>query len=135
MEVVITDNKTCYSYYDSEHKILHSNFKGIVNLDLFKEHTLNVLSFTKENQILAGLIDFRKLRGSFLKILGHLEGKVQPKLQARGFNIQAFIVSDDIITTAVTEKLYDLFRSHDGNVKIFSDPDDAKKWVVEMINS
>lgn len=135
MEVVVTDNKTCYSYYDSELKILHSNFKGIVNLGLFKEHAQNVVKFTQDNQILAGLIDFSKLRGSFIKMLGHLEGEVQPKLQARGFNIQAFIVSDDIITTAVTEKLYNIFRSHDGNVKIFTDFDEAEKWVIEMINS
>lgn len=135
MEVVITDNKTCYSYYDSESKILHSRFKGIVNFDLFKEHTRNVLKFNSDNHMLAALVDFRKLRGSFLKILGHLEGDVQPKLQARGFNIQAFIVSDDIITAAVTERLYNAFRSHDGNVKIFTDPDEAEKWVNEMINS
>ena len=135
MEVVITDNKTCHSYFDSESKILHSGFKGIVNLDLFKEHTFNVLKFNSENHILAATVDFRKLRGSFLKILGHLEGNVQPKLQARGFNIQAFIVSDDIITATVTERLYRLFKSHDGNVKIFTDPVEAGKWVIEMINS
>ena len=135
MEVVITDNKTCHSYFDSESKILHSGFKGIVNLDLFKEHTRNVLKFNSENHILAATVDFRKLRGSFLKILGHLEANVQPKLQARGFNIQAFIVSDDIITATVTERLYRLFKSHDGNVKIFTDPVEAENWVIEMINS
>ena len=135
MEVVITDNKICHSYFDSEAKILHTKFKGIVNLDLFKEHTRNVLKFNSENHILGATVDFRKLRGSFLKIIDHLEGTVQPKLQARGFNIQAFIVSDDIITAAVTEKLYNTFRNHDGTVKIFTDPGEAEKWVIEMINS
>ena len=135
MEVVITDNKICHSYFDSESKIVHSGFKGIVNLDLFKEHTQNVLKFNSENHILGALVDFRKLRGSFLKIIDHLEGAVQPKLQARGFNIQAFIVSDDIITAAVTERLYNTFRSHDGNVNVFTEPLEAEKWVVKMINS
>jgi len=135
MATVITDNKNCYSYYDHDLMIMHSQFKGIFNYELFKEHTLNVIRFNGSNQILGGLIDFRKLRGSFFKILEHLEKEVQPKLQAQGFNIQAFVVSDDLLTANVTEKLTEKFRSHKGNVKMFTDIDQANKWLLEMINS
>ena len=68
-------------------------------------------------------------------MLGYLEEDVQPKLQARGFNTQAFIVSDDILTANVTEKLTEKFRNHQGNVKLFTDIDEANNWLLEMINA
>jgi hypothetical protein len=52
---------------------------------------------------------------------------------ARGFNIQAFLVSDDILTTNVTDKLVELFRRKKGDVKLFTEIDTAKEWLLKEI--
>ena len=135
MKVIITDNKTCYSYYDPEFKLLYTEFKGLVNYDLWKAHIQNVILFSKNNKVLGAIVDFRKLRGSFYNLFNHLEKNVQPNLQKRGFNVQAFIVSDDLITANVAEKLVALFRKHNGIVEVFTDENLAKEWVFEKTAS
>ena len=51
MSVVVTDNKTCYSIYQPEDKIVITTFKGIVNYSLMNEHIKNILRFTQGKQM------------------------------------------------------------------------------------
>lgn len=127
----ITDNKACFSYYRPTSKTIHTTFRGRVNYTFMKEHIGNVIKFNKENEVLGAVVDFSLLRGSFIKLFEHLGKKAQPEFKARGFNVQAFVVSDDLISTNVTKKLAKLFKNQESNVKVFKNLDRANEWILK----
>lgn len=133
--IVVTDNKTCRSTYNTDTKTLHTAFKGIVDYNLMIEHIENMMRFSKKNKILAAIVDFSKLRGSFYKIFEKVEKEAYPQFLKSGFNIQAFVVSDDIITANVADRLSEALRKQNGNVEIFSDNESAKEWVQACLKS
>jgi hypothetical protein len=133
MTVIVTDNKLCYSVYQPDKKILITTFKGVVNYALMRHHMENVLRFSKDNQVLGGLIDFRLIRGSYFKIFDYLEKEVYPKLLTRGFNVQAFIISDDLLTANVTEKLKNVLQKQEGKINLFRNYSEAEKWLEEKL--
>jgi hypothetical protein len=98
------------------------------------EHIENMIRFSKKNKILAAIVDFSKLRGSFYKIFEKVENEAYPQFLKSGFKIQAFVVSDDIITATVADKLSAVLRKQNGNVEIFSDIESAKEWVQSCLN-
>ncbi|MEN8248769.1 MAG: hypothetical protein ABFS32_07535 [Bacteroidota bacterium] len=134
-KIEVTDNKTCYSYYNPKTKTIHTTFKGIVDLSLMKEHIANVRRLSKEDKVLGTVVDFRQLRGSFVKLIEHLGKEVQPELQARGFNTKAFVITDDLIINNLTQKLTDTFRQQKANVRVFNDIDIANEWLLKTISA
>lgn len=135
MTDIVTDNKLCYSVFRPVEKILITTFKGVVNYALMREHMENVLHFSENNQVLGALVDFRLIRGSYFKIFDHLEKEIYPKLKSRGFNILAFVISDDLLTANVTEKLKDVLQKQNSNIKLYSSLDEAMNWLEKNVPS
>ena len=133
MTVIVTDNKLCYSVFQPEIKILITTFKGVVNYALMRQHMENVLHFSEANEVVGALVDFRLIRGSYFKIFDHLEKEVYPKLKSRGFNVLAFVISDDLLTANVTEKLKDVLQKQNGNIKLYSNIDEAMNWLTDKV--
>ena len=134
MAVIITDNKSCYSVYLPEYKLLHSTFKGIVNHELIMEHLQNGQRFSENHKILGAIVDLRTLRGSYYKLFEVLESVAYPKLKARGLSTQAFIISDDLLIANVTEKLMEMFGRLNISAQIFTEFDEAKAWLKEKVS-
>ena len=133
MTVIVTDNKLCYSVYQPEEKILITTFKGVVNYALMRQHMVNVLRFSKDSQVLGALVDFSLIRGSYFKLFDYLEKKVYPKLKSRGFSALAFVISDDLLTANVTEKLKDVLQKQEGKINLFRDYNEAEKWIQDEL--
>ncbi len=133
MAIIVTDNKSCFSIYRTEQKWLHSTFKGVVNYDLIIEHLENGQRFSKKNEIYGALVDLRTLRGSYYKLFDYLEYEAYPKLKSSGLRNQAFIISDDLITANVTEKLMQMFARLDITAKMFTNLNEAKYWLTEQV--
>lgn len=129
-DVVVTDNQTCYSVFSPDDKILVTSFRGIVNYSLMKDHISNVLRFAEDNEILGAIVDFRKLRGSFYKLFDTIEQEAYPKFIAHGFKVQALLVSDDILTGNLIDRLSLRLRKKGGVVQIFHQLEDARQWVI-----
>jgi hypothetical protein len=62
-----------------------------------------------------------------------LEKDIYPKLKSRALNTQTFIISDDLITAHVTEKLMEMFRRLNISAQIFTDFDEAEAWLKEKV--
>ena len=133
MTVLITDNKSCYSVYEPENKWIYSTFKGIVNYKLIMEHLQNGQRFSENHEILGALVDLRTLRGSYLKLFDYLEKEAYPNLKSRGLNTQAFIISDDIITTHVTGKLMEILTRLNIKAEIFTDIEQGRAWLQRHV--
>ena len=80
------------------------------------------------------MVDLRKLRGSYIKLFEYLENDTFPNLKSKGLSSQAFVVSDDLITTHVTRKLMDVFKRLKIEAKIFTDLEDARAWLAGETN-
>ena len=135
MKVIVTDNKSCYSVYETENKLIHSTFKGFVNYGLIMEHLENGQRFSQQNEILGALVDLRTLRGSYIKLFEFLEKKAYPKLKSRGLNTQAFIISEDILIAHVTDKLMDMFSRLNIKAQIFTEIKEARTWLLEQVGT
>ena len=129
MTVLITDNKSCYSVYETENKWIYSTFKGIVNYKLIREHLQNGQRFSQNHEILGALVDIRNLRGSYYKLFDYLENEVYPNLKSSGLNTQAFIISDDLITANVTGKLMEMFARLNIKAEMFTEIDQGRAWL------
>ena len=134
MSVIVTDNKSCLSIYKPKSRTLHSTFKGVFNYALIMEHLQNGQKFSQNNEVLGALVDLRSLRGSFYKLFNYLEKEAYPNLKARGLTTQAFVVSDDLLTTRVTEKLMEMFKRLNIKAEIFTEPGRAETWLLEQLN-
>ena len=135
MKVIVTDNKSCYSVYETENKLIHSTFKGFVNYGLIMEHLENGQRFSQQNEILGALVDLRTLRGSYFKLFEFLEKEAYPKLKSRGLNTQAFIISEDILIAHVTDKLMDMFSRLNIKAQIFTEIKEARTWLLEQVGT
>ena len=135
MKVIVTDNKSCYSVYETENKLIHSTFKGFVNYGLIMEHLENGQRFSQQNEILGALVDLRTLRGSYFKLFEFMEKEAYPKLKSRGLNTQAFIISEDILIAHVTDKLMDMFSRLNIKAQIFTEIKEARTWLLEQVGT
>lgn len=134
MPVIVTDNKLCHSVYNQQTKILYSTYKGLVINELFSEHMQNTFKFIKTNKILGSVVDFRKLRGSYLKVFKFLEQEAYPGLKKAGAHYLAFVISDDIIIENVTVKLMEVIERVGGiKARIFTNDKIAEKWLMGEI--
>ena len=135
MAIVLTNNQLCYSVYDTEHKILHSTFRGRFNKDLNLKHLRVVSEFSKENEILGSIVDVTKLRGSFAGMFETMETKTLPGIKKAGFRFVAYVISDDILMRAVIKKWVEIAKGLNLKIEIFEDLVDAKDWIINAIKS
>ncbi len=131
MAVIVTDNKSCYSYYKPESRWLRSAFRGIVNFEMIKEHLKNGQKFSEDHEICGALVDIKTFRGSSYKLFEFLEHVAYPKLISRGLNTQASIISDDLLIAHVTEKLMAVFKRLNITAKVFTDIEEGRTWLKE----
>ncbi len=133
MTVVVTDSKLCYSVYNTQSKILHSTYRGVLNKDQLIAHLNNGVVFGKENEILGSLVDLRKLHGSYYKFFEFLEFEAYPGIQRSGLHYLAFILSDDIIVNNVTKKLMEVIKRLKLEARIFTNSEEGLKWLGEQV--
>ena len=135
MAIVLTDNQLCFSVYDTEHKILHSTFKGRFDKELNLKHLKIVSEFSKEHPILGSIVDVTKLRGSFAGMFETMETKTLPGIKKAGFKFVAYVLSDDILMKAVIKKWIEIAKGLNLKIEMFDNITDAKNWIIRAIKS
>lgn len=135
MAIVLTDNQLCYSVYDTEHKILHSTFKGRFNKELNLKHLKTVGEFSEDNVILGSIVDVTNLRGSFASMFETMETKTLPGVKKAGFKYVAYVLSDDILMKAVINKWVEIAKGLNLKIEMFESVTDAKDWIIKAIKS
>ena len=127
--VIIAENKLVTTFFNSEEKILVSEYKGRVKIDLALEHLAQLVRFYDENEVKGSVADLSKLHGSFAKVTDFLTTSYYPAGSKSGLQCQAYVVSNDLIIENLGFQLNALaskfgIRSIVGTSRI-----DAEKWV------
>ena len=131
--MVIHENAISKSEYDVETHLLRLECFGLMDLELGMEQICKILDFLKDREIWGAIADIRHLRGSFIKLFDALGNIYYPVVAAKGHRCKAIVVSDDIITAHLAEKLRDVIREFKIEVRIFRDPESARSWILERL--
>ena len=135
MSIVLTDNQLCYSVYYTDKKILHSTFRGRFDKELNTRHLKTVREFSETHQILGSIVDLTKLRGSYASMFETMENKSLPSIKKAGFKYVAYVLSEDILMKAVTQKWIEIAKGLNLNIETFDDVDDAKSWITNAVKN
>lgn len=127
--ITIHENAISKTAYDPETRLLFLEFYGLMNRDLGLEQIDRILDYIREKEVWGAVADIRRLRGSFIKIFEVLRNRYYPVVAGKGHRCKAIVVSDDIITEHLAEKLRDLIREFDMEVQVFKDRREAENWL------
>ena len=130
--MIIVQNKLATTTFYEEEKMLVSIYSGRINFELAKAHSDILLDFYRTNKVRGTLIDISKLYGSFAKLMDYYKNGF-PVAVGSGLKYIAYVVSDDIITQNLIQKVKDMAVSFELKVSIFKSVKEAEKWLKECI--
>lgn len=131
--ILVYKNKISKTYYDPDKGILFYEYAGIMDRKATELQIKSVLEFVKDKDVHGILLDIRKLMGSFLKFIPYLREIYYPTLIARRLYCKTIVVSKDIITSRLSEKLYDLLIELGVKASIFNNLSEAEEWLDKML--
>lgn len=131
----VFESKLTTTFYDPNEKILLAHQKGIMNKELAVEYFNFVLEFTQQHEVKGIIGDLRSFRGSFMRFMSFIENDAYPKLIERGIIAHTFVVSDDLITSNLAEKLKQVLKNLNVASEIFLTPEEAQAWLINTINT
>ena len=102
--MIIYKDKISTIEYDVDSENITYNEHGFAKKELLIEQLKAVLEFSKTHRVASSIADFRKLQGSFKNIFDYLNTEYYPALKAQGLKCKAFIISEDIISTYLTNE-------------------------------
>lgn len=126
---LIGKNKHLTCHFDSENKVLHLIFEGVVNTDLTKEVTIKIIEFTKKNKVLGEFVDLSKMTGTFTHLIDYLTKEYYPKMLAQGMQCEAVVVSKDVFTKFAADTL--IKKMGNFVMQTFHNREQALLWVLE----
>ena len=131
--MIIHENAISKTSYDPETHLLIIEFFGLMKQDLGMEQIEKILGFIKDKKVWGAIADIRRLRGSFIKVFDVLRSSYYPAVAEKGHRCKAIVVSDDIITEHLADKLRDMIREFDMEVQVFKDRRQAETWIHEAL--
>lgn len=127
--MLVAQNKLGTTVFLQEAKILVSVYKGRAHTRLALEHLAHIVEFYKSNKVLGAVVDLKEVHGSFAKVFGYMKLKLNPAAVKSGLKCQVYVLSQDLITNNLGLKLKEMAVSFKLKSEVFSDREEAKKWV------
>lgn len=127
--MIIAQNKLASTFYIEEENILVSIYKGRTDIGLALEHLAKIVEFYKTNKVLGSVVDLKGLHGSFSKVFEYMKNSYYPIAIENGLKSQVYVLSQDLITNNLGLKLKEMAVSFKLKSEVFSDREEAKKWV------
>lgn len=127
---LIYENDLGSAFYDREKCIIiYKANKVFVNNknELIKILLENVIKLVQDKPIKGEIVDLSGLRGNFKNIIEYLTEDYYPKMKMKGLIKCAYIVSDDLISNNLVEKVRNQNKTE---TKTFKNIDQAIKWVI-----
>ena len=115
-------------------KTLVSVYKGRVDIDLALEHLADIVEFYKTTKIYGSVVDLKGLYGSFAKVFEYMANTYYPIAIENGLKSQVYVVSEDLIVNNLGSKLKTMATSFKLKSEVFSEREEAEKWLKENIN-
>lgn len=131
----LSNYKQVKSNYDSDTSIIHTEYSGLFNADIAMEHFHLVEDFAKKQLVKRAISDLRKLSGSFNKVIDYLNSEGFPKIKKSGLVAEAFIISIDLMTTHLTDKLAIILKKKQIQGGVFKTYKKANNWMLEVTNN
>ena len=133
--MIIYKDKISTIEYDPESQNITYNERGFAKKELLINQLKAVIEFSKENRIASSIADYRRLQGSFKNVFEYLNTEYYPALKSQGMKCKAFIISEDIISTYLTNELVKDLRKQGIDAAIFSNTASAGSWVSQYNKS
>ncbi len=133
--MIIYKDKISTIEYDVDSENITYNEHGFAKKELLIEQLKTVMEFSKTNHIASSIADFRRLQGSFKNVFEYLNTEYYPALKSQGMKCKAFIISEDIISTYLTNELVKDLRKQGIDAAIFSNTASAGSWVSQYNKS
>ncbi len=129
--MIIYTDKISTIEYDEESQNITYLGRGFANKDLFIDQLKAVIEFSKTSKVTSTIADLRRLQGSFKNIFDYLHNEYYPALKSQGLKCKAFIISEDIISTYLTNELVKDLNKRGIDAAIFSTTKAAGQWVQQ----
>ncbi len=133
--MIIYKDKISTIEYDKKSKNITYNERGFAKKELLIAQLKAVMEFSKTNRVISTIADFRRLQGSFKNIFEYLNTEYYPALKSQGIKCKAFIISEDIISTYLTNELVKDLKKQGIDAAIFSNTASAGTWVSQHNDS
>ncbi len=133
--MIIYKDKISTIEYDPESQNITYNERGFAKKELLINQLKAVMEFSKENRIASSIADYRRLQGSFKNVFEYLNTEYYPALKSQGMKCKAFIISEDIISTYLTNELVKDLKKQGIDAAIFSNTASAGNWVSSFNKS
>lgn len=131
--MIIAQNKSATTFFNREEKILISEYKGRVKIDLALEHLEQIVNFYTKNEVRGSVADLSKLHGSFAKVTDYLIASYYPAAAKSGLQCQAYVVSKDLIIENLGFRLNGLAVKFNIESIVGTSRIEAEKWVRSNI--
>jgi len=129
--MIVYQDKISTIEYDVENKNITYIEHGFARKELLIAQLKAVIEFSKTTPVQSVIADYRKLHGSFKNIFTYLQEEYYPALKSQGLKCEAFIISEDIISTYLTNELVKDLNKRGMNAAIFSNTKSAGEWVSQ----
>lgn len=126
-------NKISETYYDPDNRVISYIYSGIMDRKITEVQLRDALDFLEDKTVYGIYLDIRYLMGSFLKLFEYLQKVYYPFMLVHGLCCKVIVVSDDLITSHLTELLYDMLCDLGIKVRVFKNPTEAEKWLDEVL--
>ncbi len=133
--MIIYKDKISTIEYDKDSQNITYNERGFAKKELLIQQLKAVIDFSKTHYVASTIADFRRLQGSFKNIFEYLNSEYYPALKSQGIKCKAFIISEDIISTYLTNELVKDIRNLGIDAAIFSNTASAGNWVRQYNKS
>jgi len=133
--MIIYKDKISTIEYDAESRNITYNERGFAKKELLIQQLKAVMDFSKTHHVASTIADYRRLQGSFKNIFDYLNTEYYPALKSQGLKCKAFIISEDIISTYLTNELVKDLKKQGINAAIFSNTASAGNWVSQYNKS
>ena len=127
---LIFKNDLATTFYEKEKCILiYKTNKLFINKrnDLIRVYLEDVIRLIQDIPVKGEIVDLTGLRGNFKDIIEYLTNDYYPKMKNRGLVKCAYIVTDDLISNNLVEKIQIRNKT---KTKTFQNIDQALKWVA-----
>jgi len=131
--MLVVKNDQATTEFDPNLKILKSVYIGRYQKELAIGHIKKVMKFYSHNEVKGSLIDISQGYGSFAKLFEFLTTSYYPIAAKSGLSVQVYIVSSDLLSSALGEKLGYLASQFNIKSNLFVDKKEAEQWLVKML--
>ena len=131
--MIIAKQDQAITEFIEDNKIIKSIYKGRYNQNSAIEHIDIVIDFYGKNEVKGSIIDMSKGYGSFYQLFEYLAKYYYPVALKSGLLAQAYIVSPDLINSALGQRLGTLSSKYKIESQVFTDVSEGDAWVLARV--